>query len=1152
MTTESGADSEAKQPQENKETEKGKAKAASQPSQVAAEPALPQNQPEQLPAAVGHSTPARKEQEQQEEDLVSHRSSTSRLSRSPLRGVKKVKIMQCKVTLLDGLDFTLNVEKRAKGQFLFDKVCDHLNLLEKDYFGITYRDVENQKNWLDPSKELKKQIRTGPWNFAFNVKFYPPDPSQLTEDITRYYLCLQLRDDVVSGRLPCSFATHTVLGSYTAQSELGDYDSEELASDYLSELRFAPNQTKELEEKVMELHKTYKGMSPADAEMHFLENAKKLSMYGVDLHHAKLVGNLYECLAPAEGEDSEGVEIMLGVCASGLLIYRDRLRINRFAWPKILKISYKRNNFYIKIRPGEFEQFESTIGFKLPNHRAAKRLWKVCVEHHTFFRLVSPEAPPKKFLTLGSKFRYSGRTQAQTRRASSQIIRPAPFFERTSSKRYNMSRSLDGAPIMENHETLMKDNAADGEAKVIAKGDIITTVTTEKKAEEEKAEEGDAKKDTAETPEPAATSPLRQDTKCTPHAFTSDPLRSELSLPSSPISSTKVRRRHRENARKRASSVSPVKSSTGCRRRQARADHKAALLEEQALLLSARKQRLEQGKSRGGTLFSFSLHLPDLSSILDEDGYITFPDLSEMRFLPECAQNFLPIKSPSLIPCFLFIFFFLLSTSFSVPYALTLSFPLALCLCYLEPKAASLTASLAQSYHDHDSSEEEETDSEQTDFAFDGEMTATESEADEDSEMRTQTKEDEPAADETKEVEPKITEAAGYLVKYVVDSMTADGPTSSGPHGISLSTTMDDDVFMDGTLREVEEKTPESQDDVSERLVVKVSPGAMRQEVSQAISDKKGTLIILKDAEDKSDTEGKEKSAVPGEFKADEHVMRMASKEEEIPRADTSVVTEAQTTAAKMLSPKVEIKTDSMTQIKDIDSPKKAMASWISEEVKTETPEFISMSTKEVKDMKTSDGLQERAEIFTFKEVQSEQSKSSLTQITVSESSTTSLVVSTLECVSSSQKAPAGQEEKPVIETEALPAKSAGPSSPDITAVATKDMPVIHTETKTITYEAAEVETNGDADPGVLLSAQTITSETTSTTTTTHITKTVKGGISETRIEKRIVITGDADIDHDEALAQAIKEAKEQHPDMSVTKVVVHKETEITPEEGED
>ncbi|XP_019113098.2 band 4.1-like protein 3b isoform X3 [Larimichthys crocea] len=1219
MTTESGADSEAKQPQENKETEKAKAKAA--------EPTSPQNQPEELPAAAGHSTPARKEQEPQDEDLVSHRSSTSRLSRSPLRGVKKVKIMQCKVTLLDGSDYTLNVEKRAKGQVLFDKVCEHLNLLEKDYFGITHRDVENQKNWLDPSKELKKQIRTGPWNFAFNVKFYPPDPSQLTEDITRYYLCLQLRDDVVSGRLPCSFATHTVLGSYTVQSELGDYDPEELGSDYISELRFAPNQTKELEEKVMELHKTYKGMTPADAEIHFLENAKKLSMYGVDLHHAKLVGSLYECLAPAEGEDSEGVEIMLGVCASGLLIYRDRLRINRFAWPKILKISYKRNNFYIKIRPGEvrtFEQFESTIGFKLPNHRAAKRLWKVCVEHHTFFRLVSPEAPPKKFLSLGSKFRYSGRTQAQTRRASSQIIRPAPFFERSSSKRYNMSRSLDGAPIMENHETLMKDSASDGAAKVIAKGDIITTVTTEKKAEEEKAEQEDAQMDPVVTAEPVVSTPLRHDTKCSPRVYTTDPLRSELSLPSSPVSSNKVRRRRRENARKRASSVSPAKSSAGCRRRQALADRKAALLDEQALLLSARKQRLEQGKSRGGTLFSFSLHLPDLSSFLDDDGYITFPDLTEMRFLPECAQNFLPIKSPSLIPCFLFIFFFLLSTSFSVPYALTLSFPLALCLCYLEPKAASLTASIAQGYHDHDSSEEEETDSEQTDFAFDGEMTATEysfirrvkgenvfikhsnlmlEDTSPPSEMvkhqtniselkrsfletgdstpgltewekrlsssparspRTDeppmiepldTEDEEPAGEETKEVvEPKATKAPGYLVKYVVDSIT----TSSGPHGISLSTTMDDDVFMDGTLREVEEKTPDSQDEVSERSMLKVSPRTVIQEVSQAISDKKGTLIILKDAEDKE--EGKETSAVgeeeelvvPGEAEAQENEVSETVKE------DTSVVLEAKTTIVKMPSLQMEIKTDDMTQIKGTGSPKKAMASWISDEAKTEASEIISVLTKEVKEMTAPDALQQKAEVFTFREFQTEQSKSSVTQITLSESSTTSLAVSTLGWVSSSQKTSDEPEEKEVVttETEAVPepapAESTGPMIVDAVDAGTKETPVVHTETKTITYESAEVDTNGDVDPGVLLSAQTITSETTSTTTTTHITKTVKGGISETRIEKRIVITGDADIDHDEALAQAIKEAKEQHPDMSVTKVVVHKETEITPEEGED
>lgn len=79
-----------------------------------------------------------------------------------------------------------------------------------------------------------------------------------------------------------------------------------------------------------------------------------------------------------------------------------RLRINRFAWPKILKISYKRHNFYIKIRPGEFEQFESTIGFKLANHRSAKKLWKVCVEHHTFFRYVNQHSHSQIFVIYTS------------------------------------------------------------------------------------------------------------------------------------------------------------------------------------------------------------------------------------------------------------------------------------------------------------------------------------------------------------------------------------------------------------------------------------------------------------------------------------------------------------------------------------------------------------------------------------------------------------------------------------------------------------------------------------------------------------------------------------------------------------------------------
>uniref|UniRef100_A0A2K6FWX8 Protein 4.1 n=1 Tax=Propithecus coquereli TaxID=379532 RepID=A0A2K6FWX8_PROCO len=546
------------------------------------------------------------------------------------------------------------------------------------------------QTWLDSAKEIKKQVRGVPWNFTFNVKFYPPDPAQLTEDITRYYLCLQLRQDIVAGRLPCSFATLALLGSYTIQSELGDYDPELHGVDYVSDFKLAPNQTKELEEKVMELHKSYRSMTPAQADLEFLENAKKLSMYGVDLHKAK---------------DLEGVDIILGVCSSGLLVYKDKLRINRFPWPKVLKISYKRSSFFIKIRPGEQEQYESTIGFKLPSYRAAKKLWKVCVEHHTFFRLTSTDTIPKsKFLALGSKFRYSGRTQAQTRQASALIDRPAPHFERTASKR--ASRSLDGAAAVDSADRSPRPTSA----PAIAQSQVT-----------------------------------------------------EGGVPGAPVKKSVAPKAQKETV-------------------------KAEVKKEEEPPEQAEPEPTEAWKDLDKSQEEIKKHHASIS---------------------ELKKNFME----------------------SVP----------------EPRPS--------------------------------------------------------------EWDKRLSTHSPFRTLNINGQI----PTGEGPPLVKTQ-----------------------------------------------------TVTI-------SDTANAGKSEIP-----------------------------------------------------------------------------------------------------------------------------------------------------------------------------TKDVPIVHTETKTITYEAAQTDdSNGDLDPGVLLTAQTITSETTSSTTTTQITKTVKGGISETRIEKRIVITGDANIDHDQVLVQAIKEAKEQHPDMSVTKVVVHQETEI-------
>ncbi|XP_031439399.1 band 4.1-like protein 3a isoform X2 [Clupea harengus] len=1145
MTTEPGLELEAN-------PEASAAPAQTTPPAQASQPCLP----EQFPPAAAHSTPLRKEQNGErefggggggvpqgkgdyqlgEEDLASQRSSTSRLSRSPGKTAKRPKNMQCKVTLLDGSDYTCVVEKRDKGQVLFDKVCEQLNLLERDYYGISYRDIENQKNWLDPSKDMKKQIRGVPWNFSFNVKFYPPDPVQLSEDITRYYLCLQLRDDVVSGRLPCSFATHTVLGSYSVQSELGDYDPDEFGSEYVSEFRFAPNQTKEMEEKVMDLHKNYKGMTPAEAEMHFLENVKKLSMYGVDLHHAKLVGSRFECLSPAKGEDSEGVEIMLGVCSSGLLIYRDRLRINRFAWPKILKISYKRNNFYIKIRPGEFEQFESTIGFKLPNHRAAKRLWKVCVEHHTFFRLVSPETPPKKFLTLGSKFRYSGRTQAQTRRASSQIVRPAPMFERSTSKRCRMSRSLDGAPqqstpkhtaplvpgvkppaTLNGTKPTEMGTALYGTAKGFAVSDLITTVTPEKKAEEKTAEEAAA----ASFPTPSPVTPITPITPVPLHAA---------------IGVVDVLEEEDETTRgtefSQASPLTPIRQDTKTDFTDTAVDGDLTATEsEQEDESEMRTQDTDDGPD---VLVKHQTNISELKRTFLEQGGDK-PGLTEW----EKRLSSSPLRSPRLDDA-----------------------PM------IEPLLP-------------DETKEDGKDEDMKDMAEGASETK-------DTLLETSTAVDSEGWVVVSKVPPKVAEKKSvfnYKIAAVTNTVedgerdSSEFKTLESLHGEATAKTEE--------VREKAYTLGKSYDTTSGKIVTMTSRGKDGDLPSpsyplRSIPDQTATAVkfIPVDTEDELSDPVLTKPAKaapppvsvkpswsPGQGVGAVRVAAVAaaavvigsgeeigdSEESELrPRADPSL---GDRTSPMMRSPiRTPLKSPAKSPAPDMPHLSPGPVSYLAKTSPTARvvpkPTFEEMSPElmallqSAREQPTTPGwaptsphsqaftkpLDSPEKLQVTKEGHSEDGAQVLDQLSDLDQTATQL--------------------SSVLQTEVMTFSSS--MAGETEELVTQEVPVIQTEMKTITYESLQGDTDSEAEPGVLLSAQTITSETTSTTTTTHITKTVKGGISETRIEKRIVISGDADIDHDEALAQAIKEAKEQHPDMSVTKVVVHKETEITPEEGEE
>ncbi|XP_023779851.1 band 4.1-like protein 2 isoform X5 [Cyanistes caeruleus] len=877
----------------------------------------------------------KKEEKEEKRETKEVQTAEIKIDNIPQKSPKKIKTVQCKVMLLDGTEYSCDLEKRAKGQVLFDKVCEHLNLLEKDYFGLLFYENSEQKNWLDSSKEIKRQIRSLPWIFTFNVKFYPPDPSQLTEDITRYFLCLQLRQDIASGRLPCSFVTHALLGSYTLQAELGDHDPEEHSSDYISEFQFAPNQTQEMEEKVAELHKTHRGLTPAQADSQFLENAKRLSMYGVDLHHAK---------------DSEGVDIMLGVCANGLLIYKDRLRINRFAWPKILKISYKRSNFYIKVRPAELEQFESTIGFKLPNHRAAKRLWKVCVEHHTFFRLLSPEQPPKaKFLTLGSKFRYSGRTQAQTRQASNLIDRPAPYFERTSSKR--VSRSLDGAPMGISDRSLLRDFSATGGQ---AAGDKIIDLEA---AGQAKLKEGGREED--ESPLKTPQLELTQDGK---------------------ISSLRV---DGENIYVRHSNLMLEDLD---KTQDDLLKHQASISElKRNFMESTPEPRPNEWEKRRITPLSLQTQ--------GKKGDHIF----QVKTLPGKEKQWI-----------------------SMPW-----------IAGAKP---------------------EETDKRH--------------------------------------------------------ASRAEGPCT----GVS-----DADKSSHETLDIVEEKK-QAEFGIEETVVIDETNKGKMQVATDAGETCKVEHVSKKDSSSlPSDSSSSSSSSESEDEEMGEYQPHH--------RAIEDVIREEQEEEEHMKKKEHEENTQHVEAV-----PESSKLNVPVEHTQVTAEDLVQENTVTVATEEKNLSEQIKQDLGEEKEEEQLKLNGDVSHVDID-------VAPQLICCS----------EPPVVKTEMVTISDATQR----TEISTKEIPIVQTETKTITYESSQLDGNAVGDTGVLVSAQTITSESISTTTTTHITKMVKGGVSETRIEKRIVITGDADIDHDEALAQAIKEAKEQHPDMSVTRVVVHKETELA-EEDED
>uniref|UniRef100_A0A3P8PTP0 Tyrosine-protein phosphatase non-receptor type n=1 Tax=Astatotilapia calliptera TaxID=8154 RepID=A0A3P8PTP0_ASTCA len=307
-----------------------------------------------------------------------------KLKRTRRYTVSSKSCLVTRIQLLNGefVEFTLSVE--STGQECLEAVAQRLELREITYFSLWYLNKQNQQRWIDLEKPLKKQLDKYGLEptVYFGVVFYIPSVTQLQQEITRYQYYLQLKKDVLEGRISCSLEQAIRLASLAVQADFGDfnrYDSQE----FLQKFELFPidwiQDERVLEEaiqKVALLYQSFKGLPVPEAEMLYMQEVEKMEGYGQETFQAK---------------DNTGADVTLGSCLDGIFVkHKSERPLVLYRWHDINNMSHNRSFFAL-----ELANREESVQYQTEDMETSKYVCRMCLARLKFYKINMSSLQPQ-------------------------------------------------------------------------------------------------------------------------------------------------------------------------------------------------------------------------------------------------------------------------------------------------------------------------------------------------------------------------------------------------------------------------------------------------------------------------------------------------------------------------------------------------------------------------------------------------------------------------------------------------------------------------------------------------------------------------------------------------------------------------------------